>query len=59
MNGQEVKNMILQSGVMLWQVADKWGCSDGNFSRRLRKSFSDDEVKRIESIIAEIKAEQA
>ena len=58
MNGVEVRTMILESGVKLWQVAELWGITDGNFSRRLRKPFNADEVERIRAIIAEIKANE-
>lgn len=57
MNGQEIKSMILSEGVKLWQVAERWGCTDGNFSRRLRKPFDSGEIERVKQIIAKIKAE--
>ena len=58
MTGQEVKRLILSEGVKCWQVADALGLTDGNFSRRLRKPFSVEEVERIAAIIAEIKAKK-
>lgn len=58
MNGAEVKSMVLSAGVKLWQVAERWGCTDGNFSRRLRKPFTADEVERIQNIIEEIKNDE-
>ena len=58
MNGNEVKQLIISSGVRCWQVAELWGLSDGNFSRRLRKPFDEKEVERIKAIIAEIKAQK-
>ena len=54
MTGQEIKSMILESGVKLWEVAELWGLSDGNFSRRLRKPFNDNEVNRIKEIIRKL-----
>ena len=51
MTGQEVRAMILDSGVKIWQVANAWGVNDGNFARRLRKDFSAAEVKRVKAII--------
>lgn len=54
--GAEVKQMILDSGVRCWQVAERWGLAEGNFSRRMRKSFDAAEVQRVRDIIAEIKA---
>ena len=47
MTGAEIKQLILDSGVYCWQVAERLGLNDGNFSRRLRKPFSADEIERI------------
>lgn len=55
MSGAEVKKLILDANVHIWKVAYAWGISDSNFSKRLRKDFSDTEVNRIKEIIAEIK----
>ena len=58
MTGSEIKQIITESGVKLWQVGAALGMNDGNFSRRLRKPFSAAEVQRIREIIAKIKSEQ-
>lgn len=58
MTGAEIKELIHSAGVKCWQVAERWGLSDGNFSRRLRKPFSADEVERVKAIIAELTAEK-
>lgn len=55
MSGQDVKKYILSQGVRLWQVAKILGVNDGNFSRRLRNSFSDEEFCRITAAVSEIK----
>lgn len=55
MTGAEIKQLIISNGLRLWQVADLWGLTDGNFSKRLRKPFNDDEVQRIKAIIAQLK----
>ena len=54
MTGAEVKQLIQSAGLKCWQVAKCWGCNDGNFSRRLRKPFNDEVVKRIKAIIKEL-----
>lgn len=59
MSGSEVRQLVLDSGLKLWQVAEQWGVNDGNFSRRLRKPFDETEVKRVKKIIADIKQGQA
>lgn len=58
MGGADVKKLILNSGVKLWQVAEHWGLTDSNFSRRLRKPFNENEVEQVKSIIAELATEQ-
>ena len=55
MTGNEVKQLIRSAGLKCWQVAELWGVNDGNFSRRLRRPFNDEEVKRIKAIIKELK----
>ena len=55
MTGAEVRELIVSSGVKLWQVAEKLGVNDGNFSRRLRKPFDDKETETVIRIITEIK----
>lgn len=57
MTGSEIKKLILDSGLKLWQIAECWNLTDSNFSRRLRKPFNENEVKRIKEIIADIKRE--
>lgn len=54
MTGSEVKQLILSNGLKCWQVAELWGLNDGNFSRRLRKPFNEEEVKRVKSIIQKL-----
>lgn len=54
MTGKEVKKLITESGLKCWQVAEAWGLCDSNFSRRLRKPFSEDEVCRLKEIISRL-----
>ena len=54
-SGAEIKKAILDAGLKLWQVADRFGCSDGNFSRKLRKDFSEADTEKILRIIDELK----
>lgn len=54
MNGQEVKALIKGSGLKCWQVAEEWGLCDSNFSRKLRKPFTADEVKRLKDTISKL-----
>lgn len=44
-------------GVKLWQIAERVGMNDGNFSRKLRRELPEDEQQRIIQIIHEIAKE--
>ena len=56
MTGTEIKRMIKGAGLKCWQVADAMHMQDSNFSRRLRKSFSESEVNNIKNIINKLSA---
>lgn len=58
MQGCEVKEFIQRNDVKLWEVADRLGMNDGNFSRRLRKPFTNAEFKHIEKLVEKICAER-
>ncbi len=51
---QGIRAYAKLNGVKLWQVADRLGITDGNFSRKLRRELSDDERQKIVAIIDEI-----
>ena len=57
MTGAEVRQMILESGVRLWKVADTLGITDNSFSRRLRHDFTNEEVEQVRQIVKELQAE--
>lgn len=59
MTGAEVKQLILDNGLKCWLVAELWGLNDGNFSRRLRKPFNEQECEKIKNIISELKEKTA
>lgn len=48
-----------ENGVKLWQIADKLGIYDANFSRKLRKELSAEETAKILDIIEQLAAEKA
>ena len=54
----EIKQRAKEKGVYLWQVAERLGLNDGNFSRKLRKELSQEEKEKILSIINEIAKEK-
>lgn len=58
MTGAEVRKLAKESGVFLWQIAEKLGINDGNFSRKLRKPLSDADTAKVLGIIDQLKSEQ-
>ena len=54
---QEIKTRAKQSGVYLWEVAERLDMTDGNFSRKLRRELPAAEKAQIMALIDEIAAE--
>ena len=57
MSGEEVRALIVGSGLPLWKVAEKFGCSPQWFSVKLRHDFTDEEAERLQAIVKELQAE--
>ena len=57
MFNQEIREAARRSNVKLWQIAERIGCNDSNFSRKLRKEFSPEEKTRALEIIVDIAGE--
>lgn len=57
MTGAEIKQSILAAGLKVWQVAYAYGVNDSNFSRKLRRDFSDKDTQKVMDIIEKLKAE--
>lgn len=55
MRNQDIKDMIKSAGLKLWMVAEVYGITDGNFSRKLRYELTPSERERIISIIETLK----
>lgn len=56
MTNADIREYATQKKVRLWQIAQKLGINDGNFSRKLRNELSEDTKKRIYKIIDELAA---
>lgn len=50
----DIREYCKEKGVKLWEVAEKVGISDGNFSRKMRKPFSEEYRNKIMRIIRNI-----
>lgn len=57
MTGIEIKRIIKEKGVKIWQVAEKFGVADTTFSKYLRKEFNEEDSNRILNIINELAKE--
>lgn len=60
MRNKEIREAAKYAGVYLWEIAERWGCNDGNFSRRLRRELPADEQEKIIAInqaLAELDAD--
>lgn len=55
MNNQDIRELITQNNLKYWQVANKYGISDGNFSRLLRYTVTDEVKEKIIKAINELK----
>lgn len=51
----DIRQAAQSTGVRLWQIAEKLGLSDGNFSRRLRRELPDEEKAKIMGLIEQLK----
>ena len=55
MKNKDIREAAKAAGVKLWQIAEKLGINDGNFSRKLRFELSEAEKAKIFKIIEELK----
>lgn len=58
MRNAEIRDAAKTAGVFLWEIAERFGVSDCNFSRKLRKELPDGERERVLTIIKELAAER-
>lgn len=59
MKNADIRQAAKNSGVRLWEVADRIGMNDGNFSRKLRHELSSEMKSQILTAISEIAADKA
>lgn len=56
MCNKDIRIYAEKHNVRLWQIANKLGINDGNFSRKLRVELSEDKKAEIYKIIDELAA---
>lgn len=55
---EDIRQLLKNNGIYQWQVAQKLGMKDTNFSRLMREELTNDMKKRIQNIINEILKER-
>ena len=55
---QEIRTRAKQSGVYLWEVAERLEMTDGNLSRKLRRELPAEQQEEMLALIDEIAAEK-
>ena len=58
MNNQEIRIAIIKANLKYYEVADKLGILEHNFSRKLRYELSEKEKARVLQVIEELKQEK-
>lgn len=58
MKNEKIRTAAKDAGVKLWQIAERVGLTDSNFSRKLRRELPDEECERILRLIDELAAER-
>ena len=58
MKNVKIREAAKQTGVYLWELAERFGCNDGNFSRKLRRELPAAEQDKIIAIIEEVAREK-
>jgi hypothetical protein len=48
---KRIRDKAKTKGVKLWEIAEVYGLSDGNFSRKLRRELPEAEQRKIMGII--------
>jgi len=50
----EIRAEAKNHSVRLWEIADRFGMNDGNFSRKLRHELTPEDKQKIRTIIHDI-----
>ena len=58
MENQDIRNEIAGKGFKLWQVAEKLGIADCQFSRKLRRELPDEYKARVRAAASELMKER-
>lgn len=59
MSNLDIRKAATNAGVKLWEIAEIYGISDTNFSKKLRRELPEPEKQKIFEIIEQIHSEKA
>lgn len=57
-NNMDIRDAANKAGIALWRIADRYGLSDSNFSKLLRKELNEEKRDKIFNIIEELRKEE-
>lgn len=55
---QEIRKAAKEAGIYLWQIADRLGYQDSNFSKMLRYELPKEKQEQVMAAIVDIKSEE-
>lgn len=54
LKNKDIRQEVKKSNIKLWQIADRLGIADTNFSKMLRKELSEKQKEKIRYIIKKL-----
>lgn len=57
MQNSDIRTAAAKADVWLWQIAERLGMTDSNFSRKLRRELPQEEKEKIFGVIDELAKE--
>lgn len=58
MENLKIREAAKRAGVYLWEIAERYGCCDAHFSRKLRRELPAAEQEKIFAIIEDVAREK-
>ena len=58
MSNKDVREAAKNANIKLWEIAERFGCNDGNFSRKMRRELNQEDKEKVFQIIEEIENER-
>ena len=51
---EDIRKLIFDSKIPMWKIANKYGCTDSTFSKKLRFELSQEEKEKIKEAIKKL-----